>query len=500
MPNTTGTFKTGSDLLNQLNTFITTNSWTKLKGETDLACASPKAAKFWRMLVIETTAINYNLRVLQKMEWRTTVGGPNVATDGDAYSFSSLSLGYGDGHTLVNGTPSYVRSAVVDSRLWWVQYEFPTPTIIREIFITRYNTSGSPYRFIIQWSHDGDIWTDMIQVEDNALLSNTTATFTFDDGYMSPFHEDINTARRTGDSGSTGNYDNFTINANQNNDLWCWRGLGYDADRRVYFSARSFSNPTVGTEYIEFSAHCSYDPDISSVSWMTEQEGSFSGNSSYLLASSSGGTFWFYVNSSRIIIVLKNGLDDYTSAYIGFLSSFADPDNYPFPLFCGATDSDYRDSISGTFSNTRSFCDPGDNFTAKVRLWNNVWYSVENANGSSGLVDDPDIGSDAWVWPWSTGSAGEGSFPFAAVGDTRYGDAHYLDRLDPTLQGDLPFIPAIVMQRPYGNVGSLEGVFCSPRGGILSPEQVVTIGGNTYKVFSNRAKTGGNHYYVIRED
>jgi hypothetical protein len=39
-----------------------------------------------------------------------------------------------------------------------------------------------------------------------------------------------------------------------------------------------------------------------------------------------------------------------------------------------------------------------------------------------------------------------------------------------------------------------------PRGGVLSPEQVVTISSVDYRVFSNRAKTGGHHYYAVRAD
>ena len=54
MPTATGTAASATDLLVKLNTFLTANGWTKIHGETDMAVESPKAARYWRIMALES--------------------------------------------------------------------------------------------------------------------------------------------------------------------------------------------------------------------------------------------------------------------------------------------------------------------------------------------------------------------------------------------------------------------------------------------------------------
>jgi hypothetical protein len=486
-----------ADLLKKLNTFLTANGWTKLRGETDHAVASPKAARYWRINVHETIGTFDDWREVRQLQWRTTPGGANVATNGSSYRFSSVAVG--SGANLVAGTSPYLESARIFQDRWWVEYDFGSATVIRELVVVCDTVSEAPRKFDVQWSNDRFTWTTMVTY-DAAHFSTVgqSVTFTWDagGGYTDARHPSGTVARRGGLATNTAPTDNY-IDAEACNDLWAWQGPGFDAARRVYVFAAPYYDGGTGTEMVRF--QCCTGVDANAVSWFDVQQGAGT-DSAFLLLATSSVTHWFYANSRRFVVVVKNGTDDYTSAYLGFLQQFALPDDYPFPLFQGATAPDLNARLSYNDSRYRAFCDPGDVGCATFRRWDNVWERVENHNLVVGGIDDVVRDPTAWVWPWHVGVTNQASFPSNTIGNYNSFNAHYLNRIDPTAQGDLPLIPAIVMDDPYGNIGALDGVFCVPRGGVLSPEQVVTISSVDYRVFSNRAKTGGHHYYAVRAD
>jgi hypothetical protein len=494
MPNQTGTFVDSTDLLNKLNTFLVANSWTKLEGETDLNCASPKAARYWRVLVLDTSNPTANYRELNQMEWRSSTGGANVALTASNYSFSSV----GTAGDLVAGVT--VTSTYVDENIWWLKYDFVTPTEIHEIVMKSALGSSAFSRFYVQWSNDNKVWTTMKKYEGITWVDNETKTFTWDTGtgYVDSYHTSGTQARRSGYSDvMIGQV--FTKFTEWCDNVWTWQGPGYDAARRVYFSSSNWSDPVAGVDHIRFTPHTAYDSTIPRVTWFQDQEGVPPADS-FLVVDSSGGTYWFYVNSTRVVVVTKSGISDYSSVYVGFMAAFAQPDDYPFPLYVGATTDDINETLSSSNADVRDCVDPGDGWKAKFRSWDNTWNSVENHNGAAGSINDPIFNPVSYTWPYHIGQAGRGTWPNNVIGDHVDWDAHWLDRIEPTEQGDLPFIPVIVMNRPAGSVGALDGIFCVPRGNVLSPEQVITISATNYRIFSTRSKTGGMNFYAVRED
>lgn len=508
MATSTGTASCATDLLKKLNTFLTANGWTRLRGETDIACASPKAARYWRILVVETQRPSTDFRSLKQVQLRTTAGGANVATTGASWSCSNVATGAAA--NLVGGTT--VRSADVGNGIWWVTYDFGSDAVVREAVLTAGDSDEAPGAFLVQWSHDAKTWTTMASYSAGGYFAadNASATFTWDSGagFTSPQHVSGTVARRRGHSfwpdaadTSAPFTDALSRTSEWCDDIWCWQGPGYDAARRTYVSMMSGYDLNSSDEIIVCGASTGVNLSVKESDWFNGQEGAKTDNINPSLIFGSGTcTYWFYVNSHRVVVVVKTGVDDYSSIYAGFLAAFAQPDDYPFPIYVGAMTNRWTSaSSSDTNSGYRDMHDPGW-LGAAFRDWNGNWVNVNNHDRDSISDDNWTSTSSAWIWPLHVGVADRAAWPFSVVGDHTNSAAHYLSRVDPTEQGDLPVIPCILQHDPYGNIGALDGVFVVPGGGVLAPEATFSISGTTYRVFSTRDKAAGNNYYAIRED
>jgi len=500
MATQTSTFQGSTDLLNKLNTFMVANSWTKLKGETDLATASPKSARYWRILVLESEQTNGDFREIELMEWRTTSGGANVATTGANYTISNVASG--SGSDLVSGSTP-VLSGDIDDNWWTVMYDFGSGTIIREITIMCNTDNYAPSTFIVQWSNDTFTWTDMYEQSGLAWVDNETKTFTWDtgSGYTLPYHVSGTIARRSGIDDAAYHSNAIGRESRMASNWWSWQGPGYDADRRVYLHAATYVDTVAGEDHILLDASIASDVTGTSSSYQSDQEGSrksASAGDAFHIVDATTGTYWFYLNSTRLIIVTRSGVSDYTCSYIGFLATFAEPDDWPFPLYVGGTSNSIDQYLSDATADVRDAADPGDGGAASLRLFDNSWIAVENHNNSTTINDPVDIPT-TWNWPYHVGASSRLDWPNNVVGDYTGWDAHFLDRCDATDQGDLPLFPVITCHSTYGMLGALDGVFAIPSGGVVTAEQVLTISGDNYRVFTTRAKTNGMNFYAIKE-
>lgn len=491
MPFTTGTAISPSDLMNQINTFITANGWIKLRGETDQVPASPKAARYWRVLMTEQRTTTDDFYEVEDLEFRGTVGGANIATVGANWSASSENGGNVAANVLP-GTSIWQSQDVNDPGIAWLQYDFGSPQIVREVLMKCNENFRGPTRFHIQWSHDARTWCTMwehLETTDLWPADNTTQIFTFDDGYVEDQHASPTIKRTTG-SMSQADGDNP-----REDDWFIWQGPGYDAARRVYIGMRSGYTLSTNSHYLTCRGFTGF---IGNAINLNDEEGADISVSPKLIFDSGTVNYWLYVNSLRIIVVVQSGAADYTSAYLGFGAAFAQPDDWAFPLYIGAT-SDGFNAAGDTNNDQSSFCDPGIN-AARVRRWDNTWQSINNRASSSvdNLIQQ---GSGHNIHPFSFGAGtGDGNFPYAQMGDNDSGGSHFLDSIDPSEQGDLPIFSCILQSLTYGNLMALSGVFAIPSGGLLSPEQVLNIGGQDYRVFPNRTRRQGNNFYLIRED
>jgi hypothetical protein len=483
MPNATGTANTPSELLAAINTLVTANGWTKLRGETDMNCASPKAARYWRLLWIENEDTANDFRELNSIEFRTTLGGAAIAGTWTARS------------VVTGAPPAYFRSADIDDQIFWVKLDAGSATIVREAVIQCQTDNEAPRDFMIQWSNDDLTWTTMYRTNNLGWIDNETKIFQFDDGYIDPIHTSGTEARRIGFDVRS-DFDtvrSFTDPyAEWCDDRFIWQAPGYDANRRIYIQAQGHSNLSSSSNYIRFTLSPEYDGNVPG---FHNQIGGTS-QDVLLIFDINPIEYWIYMNSTRLIVIVKNGADDYTSAYIGFLGAFADPDNFPHPLFMSATSYQF-DAYNVTDNRLSSMCDPGDN-AAWMRLWDNNWYELSNRN-SSGLTNVYKEFPVSYVWPYHIGGTDRGNWPFTFIGDYVDFDNHFLNQQDPTAQGDYPLYPAIAVHREFGNIGAMQGVYVIP-GGVVVPEQVVTISAVNYRAFPNRDRRDGCNWFLVRED
>jgi hypothetical protein len=213
--------------------------------------------------------------------------------------------------------------------------------------------------------------------------------------------------------------------------------------------------------------------------------------------------YWFYVNDLRLVIVTQSGVSDYMSSYIGFLEAFALPDYYPFPLCMASTARDRNFLMSATENGLSSMVDPGYQ-ALTVKKWDGIDYI--GGNRAYGQTENSKLGGTGGtpgyptVWPHYFGSAKNSSWPSnKGAGSTAHNDRHLFDFLVATQQGELPLLPAVVMDRVHGNLGVMSGVYSIPGGTVLAPQQAIVIGGVTYRVFPNRSRRTGGSWFAVKE-
>lgn len=495
---TSGAAATPSVLLDALNTFLLANGWTKLRGYVDLAVASPKAARYWRVVIHETVTTNTSTWHLRRLNFRTTVGGANVATVAGNWTIDDLSTGTAS--DLIAGTANVTRTTVGSNKAWKIVYDFGSPTIVREVLMQATTNTGScPRAFVVQWSNDRETWTTMWESTGLSWTSSETKLFAFPDTFRYSQHPADNQPSRAGSA------EDYALDVNYeaspfrefSEEYFIWQGPGYDASRRVYVHARGHRNPSNLTSHLELSYSIGYDSAIRQFGLQAGQPSS----SVFHMFGSGSQNYWFYANNLRIVIITQNGASDYTSSYVGFLEAFALPDYYPFPL-CAIASSPNRNQFVATNDNgLSSIHDPGFG-SLVVKKWDGFDYV--GGNRSFGATEETVINGNntsPTMWPLFNGaSSNNQTWPFnKGAGSTNNGNRRLFDFLSPTQQNDLPMIPCIVMDKQHGHIGVLSDVFGIPGGGILAAQQAIVIGADTYRVFPNRTRRAGTSWFAVKE-
>lgn len=496
---TTGTAKTPAALLNALNTFLVANGWTKLRGDTDMAMASPKAARYWRMIATRSgSTITFGLN---RLHFRTTAGGANVATNAANWN---VELTTGTAATLIAGGTNRATHSFSSWNTWVLEYDFGSPTIVREVAMTGDATAAnSPTHFAIQWSSDRVVWNNMETYTGLTWTNTELKTFTYADGFLSSQHPDTASPFRCGryeDQGLT-TFAATGVGRECNNDVWSWQGPGYDASRRVFIHMRGHFQPSVTSGCIEMWAGTGFDSALAAYN-PTMQPGT-DATSKVLMMNSSTVTYWFYANSFRVVIVVKSGALNYTSAYVGFMGAFVQPEFYPFPLAVLATGNNWLTTFDATNNNLSSMVDPGTSMFS-ARRWDMSWLPGQGRT-SGGAADGSHNafnGLRCSVWPcMPLGAVNNNTWPGSVGTNSITGGnvSRMIDKLVPTAQNEFTMLPAIVMDAEYGNLGTLADVYVVPSGGLLAPEQTLTIGADTYRVFPNRDRRTNGDWFAIKE-
>jgi len=495
MPFTSGTVQTVTKLLDAMNTHLAANGWTKLRGETDMAVASPKAARYWRILVWEIESVSEDFRECDMWALKTAVGGTVVSGTG-TYTCSSVQSG-----TLsdLDTGGANIRSADINDAAWWIKYDHGSAIIIREFDFTAIDDNEAPSDFCIQWSNDDITWTTMAEWTDQAWVVAETKTFTFDDGALYSQHNSATEPRRNGRD------ENMPLDTNwatswqreMSEDYWVWQGDGFDASRRVFIHARGQSITSSSKSFIEWDF--AVEHDILKPAW-NQQVGTTALKRAHLLGSGEVD-YWLYSNSKRIILVTRTGSQDYTCTYIGFHSAFAVPDDYPFPLCVFSTAYEGDSPAITDFNAQYSVPDEPGLDSAVVRLWDTTMIYPNNRISSSTTNASAQYPVTSWVWPKHLGNTQRENWPRTWGGDY-YDDnpPNGWNFVSKTAQNDVPFFPATIQHEVYGNIGVLDGLFSVPGAGSLTPTQVISISGQNYRVFPNRNRRADSNWFAIRED
>lgn len=478
MPFASGNCRTLNEFLEEMITLATANSWTLLRGAGSLGDSGefPITTRYLRIACSnpqDTGAIR-----VSGLGIRETAGGANLTLDDALLSVSGFSTGFGP-ENMLDGL----------STTWWdgnptsmayIYYDFETPQTIRQITLRSPSPSATfaPRTLSFARSDDGINWDTFYTAPVVSLwTAGETKLFTFPmDGTSTISSTTSGGVRRPVE-------------------YWL-QGPGYDADRRVILGFQTNYDLASGRGRLLLNAATSYD---STKAWADMEKALTDNPRMSVDASNEDLDYWIYVNSTRIIGVVKASASDYAGFYSGFLAAFGDPDQYPFPLYVAGTTTEglalAHDAINPANGN---FWDPG---VGGGRVLNHLgeWQSVGNQQNANGTVLRPISTASNYVYPFHHGVATTSGMFNSLSGDSDGGAGHLLASIQPTDQDDLPTIDVLVMGSSYGAYGALQGVVAIPGGNVLAAETLITLGASDYRVFPNRTRRLGNSWIAIQE-
>ena len=202
--------------------------------------------------------------------------------------------------------------------------------------------------------------------------------------------------------------------------------------------------------------------------------------------------YWFYGNARHFKVVAKVSTN-YVSCYCGFSLPFALPAEYPFPL---AIIGNYYtlEAADVAQSRNRFIADPGDG-AAIYRTRTNVVRDIQNhTTGTSDIK--PFGGQRAFMWPMATGKVQANSTATNDVQDWARGGFTNM-RLN--ANNETPLFACHIVDMTQGNMSAaLDGVYVLS-GFSKSPEQTVSLGGRTFRLFQNIFRNTARDFMAIEE-
>ncbi len=199
--------------------------------------------------------------------------------------------------------------------------------------------------------------------------------------------------------------------------------------------------------------------------------------------------YWFYVNDRRFIVIAKIGIV-YIPMYAGFFLPFATPAEYPFPLYVAGNMSELQVYNYGQAHN-RFFVDPGINSAYYRRRLDGTWGALRN-HGTGIELDNVFSEESIHMWPHRCGRAD-------GRDDLGYWENIWLQNMRPNLSGELPmFTPHVIDTQRRLMAGALDGTYIT--GGFNRvPEQTVTLGSRTFRLFPNVFRSRPRDFMAIEE-
>lgn len=208
-------------------------------------------------------------------------------------------------------------------------------------------------------------------------------------------------------------------------------------------------------------------------------------------------TYWFYANDRRVICVFKIGTS-YSNLYAGLFLPYALPVEYRRPFYVGGNHRSQQ-SISLANAANQYIANPGLSAAAFMDRADN-WVTVNNCRDSTQA--EPQYTSyttRAYLWPKKVSYTDRTAQSGSKIAWSWWAN----EFMRPNAAGQMPLFQCHIMSPPEnGNagaiMGALDGVYDT--GGFnRTAEQLVTFGGNNFRLFSNMYRTGNSQFMAIEE-
>jgi len=197
--------------------------------------------------------------------------------------------------------------------------------------------------------------------------------------------------------------------------------------------------------------------------------------------------YTFYINDGRIIIIAR--ISTFVmSMYLGFFLPFANPTEYPYPLYAFGSNASIK-RYTNVVNQDRGLAGPGEN-CAYVRAAGGAWTPVWNYNDNASF-EVPHDANGYSLWPLYTGQASSAS-----------DISHNIDLRPPQGETDAhAFWPVHIFGSDVGLgiIGVLDGVFYGPNA-ILNTSDTVDVGADTYTIYQSINRAGTTNFFYIKEE
>lgn len=316
-------------------------------------------------------------------------------------------------------------------------------------------------------------------------------------------------------------------------------GGGSDA---IYVGIRTYHDASSGARNWELAGMTGY---VSGNTWENQPDispGRYNGATAderygaYVPLSNSTISYWFSSTSRRIIVVAKCGTS-YASAYLGWINPAGTTAEYPYPLYIAGNAAVFNTVFNSTRISYGGLADPAGyavggsekNGSAFVRTPGGVWVTVKNYYEQAGThetVGTTRLQSRARV-VFPSGCPFQDSTTLPNEADRWYTPGSALRFQDiippsgvPGTQGvklyktndsggdRAPLYPCTVLSVPdanekviHGEIDDVAWVSAAPglTGPVISSEDTVDDGPDTWHVFQSGNKTEDWNYFAIRE-
>ena len=219
--------------------------------------------------------------------------------------------------------------------------------------------------------------------------------------------------------------------------------------------------------------------------------------STYMLLHTTTLSYWFFANGRRFIIVAKVGGTVYQSAYGGFLIPYDLPTENPYPLMINASSAEFDQRYSWISDNSHTSMDRGgyEANDADVNAW-----AINPAGAWKKISSYWSQNENAFAYNLPSSSYVAGVWPYVSAGQT-YGRPDYVL----PAPGDEYLLRKLVVLNLHSSksesnfFGEYDGVY-NVSGANNAAENTLTIGGDTYIVFSNIYRSGLADFFVVKQE